>query len=99
MSPIDLIGLQQLEANASAMRTARKSPSSNERNLTERADVRGFVYNAIDARLWYNFARTKLLSHPRPPLCQSLSSCASAAPSPSKAGPWIFIGSEFIGLR
>jgi hypothetical protein len=72
MSPSDLIGLQQLEADARAMRAARKPPSPNEPELTERANMRGLVCNAIDARLWYNLAGTKLLRHGRPPQKQAL---------------------------
>jgi hypothetical protein len=43
MSPFDLIGFQQLEADDSAMRAVRKPPSSNEGKLIERANMRGLV--------------------------------------------------------
>ena len=72
MPPIGLIGPQQLEADVWAMRAARKPSSPNEPELTERANMRGLVCNAIDARLWYNLAGTKLLRHGRPPRKQTL---------------------------
>lgn len=71
MSPFDLMGLQQLKGDDLAMRAAREPPSSNEGKLIERANMCGLVRNAIEARLWYTLARTKLLRHRRPPLSQS----------------------------